>query len=106
MQVPLHQCKSRHIAETSAWRERRAELDLLSCWRPSGEEAEPRHSRVSTVAARSAALQLQSALRSCCASLLWIEIAESVRAAERKGEARVRGVGEISPPDSNTMRTF
>lgn len=30
---PSHQCKSRHIAEATAWRQRRMELNLL-CWRP------------------------------------------------------------------------
>lgn len=29
IRIPLHQCKSRHIAETTAWRKRRAELDLV-----------------------------------------------------------------------------
>lgn len=64
----------------------------------------PHSSRVNTAAVRLAALSLCN----CCASPLWIEIAGSLRAAERKGSEKLRfeRVGEISPPDCDTMRNF
>lgn len=105
---PSHQCKSRHIAEATAWRQRRMELNLL-CWRPRRSRVLilwiPESSQVYIGAYRLAALQvLLSPLCNCCASPLWIEVAWSLRAAERKGtEALVlKEFGETSPQDCSS----
>lgn len=66
----------------------------------------PQSSEVNTATARLAVFEANFFLCNCCASPLWIEIAWSLRAAERKGSERLKfeRVGDISPLDYYTMR--